>query len=182
MKKESTQQAEAIMIEDQNARRKERCQSGRHIIGFMDDGHDTFLWNHEKIDNPKTFEKKTFEKFQFCPRCGKPTIFNSEPSYCFPEPEEPTDADITCLPGINGWFGIRHNDGWWVGTDDGPNTYEKLNAARIAMTILWQREGGGALDYKIERFSGNVEKVGEFTPLKSGEDAILEYEDHLKSS
>lgn len=90
--------------------------------------------------------------------------------------DEPTDADITCLPGIEGWFGIRHNDGWWVGTDEGPNTYEEMDAARMAMTILWQREGGGALDYKIERFAGAAKKVGEFTPLKSGEDAIREYE------
>jgi hypothetical protein len=44
-----------------------------------------------------------------------------------------------------------------VGTSEGANTYDDIYFARVALTILWQRDGGKAINYKIERFtSANI--------------------------
>jgi len=79
-------------------------------------------------------------------------------------------------PGRIGWWGIRHHGGWWVGSDKGANTYEDRYFARIAMTLLWQREGGRVCHYAVERFTGANIIAGEFTPKKSAEQAITDYE------
>lgn len=86
-----------------------------------------------------------------------------------------------CSPGVIGWWGLRHKDGWWAGTSKGANTYHDREFARLALTILWQREGGKALDYKIERFTGANIIDGDFTPRKSAEDAIKEYEENAST-
>tara|TARA_S200002703_G_scaffold93880_1_gene81069 strand:+ start:1459 stop:1788 length:330 start_codon:yes stop_codon:yes gene_type:complete len=81
-----------------------------------------------------------------------------------------------CSPDRIGWWALRHRDGWWVGTDKGVNCYEDHDFARVALTILWQREGGRVVNYRIERFTGANVIAGEFTPQKSGEQAIRDYE------
>lgn len=91
---------------------------------------------------------------------------------------EPTRSlnQMTCSPGVIGWLGIQHKDGWWVGTSKGANTYNDISLARLALTILWQRDGGNALNYSIKPFTGANIIAGEFTPQKSAEDAIKDYE------
>ena len=85
-------------------------------------------------------------------------------------------VDMTCKPGVIGWWGLRHKDGWWVGTEKGANTYKDRTFAKMALTILWQREGGGPLNFKIEEFTGANIFKGDFTPKKSAEQAIDDYE------
>ena len=101
------------------------------------------------------------------------------PSELTEEPTRSLDA-MTCSPGVIGWWGLRHKDGWWVGTSEGANTYDDIYLARVALTILWQRDGGKALNYKIERFTGANIIAGDFTPQKSAEDAIKDYEENDK--
>lgn len=84
--------------------------------------------------------------------------------------------NMNTSPGRIGWWGIKHRDGWWVGTNKGANTYEDHYFARMALTILWQMEGGKACCYKIEKFTGANIIAGEFTPNKSAEQAIRDYE------
>lgn len=97
------------------------------------------------------------------------------PSELTKKPKRSLDT-MTCSPGVIGWWGIRHKDGWWVGTSEGANTYDDIYLARVALTILWQRDVGKALNYKIERFTGANIIAGDFTPQKSAEDAIQDYE------
>jgi len=79
--------------------------------------------------------------------------------------------------GVNrvGWFAIRDRQGW-VGTEEGVTCYKFRKFARVAMTILWQRDGGGPVNYRIARFFGEVRKISEHTPIKSAEEAITDYE------
>ena len=79
-------------------------------------------------------------------------------------------------PNQIGWFAIRHKDGWWVGTDAGATCYKERALARYALTIIWQREGGEQLDYRIEPFTGADVDAGEHTPEKSAEDAMRDYD------
>jgi hypothetical protein len=75
-----------------------------------------------------------------------------------------------------GWHALQHKDGWWVGTDEGVVCYEDHEMARIALTILWQRDGGQALNYIIKVFTGADTKAGEHTPKFTAEEAIKRYE------
>lgn len=102
---------------------------------------------------------------------------NPTPSELTEEPTRSFDA-MTCSPGVIGWWGLRHKDGWWVGTSQGANTYNDIYLARVALTILWQRDAGKALNYKIERFTGASIIAGDFTPQKSAVDAIKDYEEN----
>ena len=75
-----------------------------------------------------------------------------------------------------GWYALKHKDGWWVGTDEGVLCYEDRYMARIAMTIVWQRDGGGTLEYEIQVFTGADKKAGEHTPTFTAEEALKRYE------
>ena len=80
-------------------------------------------------------------------------------------------------PNRIGWEAIQHKDGWWVGTDKGVTCYGDHDLARYALTVIWQREGGRQVNYKIKPFTGADRLAGEHTPLKSAEEAMLDYED-----
>jgi len=75
-----------------------------------------------------------------------------------------------------GWDAIQHKDGWWVGTDKGVTCYEDHELARVALTIIWQREGGRQLNYRIKTFTGANVQNGEHTPKLSAVDALKRYE------
>lgn len=81
-----------------------------------------------------------------------------------------------------GWHAIKHKDGWWVGTDDGVTCYRTLQLASAALTIIWQREGGKKLEFKIAVFNPGKALVrhGEHYPLKSAKQALEEYEAHAR--
>ena len=49
-----------------------------------------------------------------------------------------------------GWFGIKHKDGWFVGDKQGALCFESHRLAQIALTIIWQRDGGQRLNFYIE--------------------------------
>ena len=75
-----------------------------------------------------------------------------------------------------GWDAIQHKDGWWVGTEKGVTCYADHDLARAALTIIWQREGGRQLNYRIKPFTGANVAAGEHTPPKSAVDALRDYE------
>ena len=75
-----------------------------------------------------------------------------------------------------GWDAIQHKDGWWVGSDRGVTCYADHDLARAALTIIWQREGGRQLSYRIKPFTGANKAAGEHTPPKSAVDALRDYE------
>lgn len=75
-----------------------------------------------------------------------------------------------------GWDAIQHRDGWWVGTDKGVTCYGDHELARVALTIIWQREGGRQLNYRIRPFAGANVANGEHTPWLSAVDALKRYE------
>ena len=80
-------------------------------------------------------------------------------------------------PNVPGWWAIQHKDGWWVGTAEGVTCYGIHDLARAALTIIWQREGGHRLDYRIKNYdeTGTV-NAGEHTPPKSAAEAMAAYE------
>jgi len=75
-----------------------------------------------------------------------------------------------------GWDAIQHKDGWWVGTEKGVTCYGDHELARVALTIIWQREGGRQLNYRIKPFTGANVANGEHTPKLSAVDALKSYE------
>ena len=103
----------------------------------------------------------------------------SAPPYAKPSGKPLSGVDCSapsCSPDRVGWWAIRHRDGWWVGTEAGVTCYEEHDFARLALTIVWQRDGGKACRFRIERFTGANIIAGDFTPEKSGEQAIKDYE------
>lgn len=87
-------------------------------------------------------------------------------------------VELKDVVGINkiGWEAIQHKDGWWVGNDKGVICYNDHELARVALTILWQRDGGGTLTYEIKVFTGANQDAGEHTPKFSAEEALARYE------
>jgi len=83
-------------------------------------------------------------------------------------------------PNRIGWEAIRHKDGWWIGTDNGVTCYGDHDLACAALTIVWQREGGGRLDYRIQTFTGADHKTGEHTPKLSAVEALKIYDENAK--
>jgi len=77
---------------------------------------------------------------------------------------------------VLGWFAIRHKEGWWVGNEDGVTCYAERELAQYALTIIWQRDGGRQLNYRIHRFTGADHITGETTPKYSAEEAMTRYE------
>ena len=75
-----------------------------------------------------------------------------------------------------GWFAIQHKDNWWVGTDKGVTCYKDHELARVALTIIWLREGGRELNYRIRRYTGAKVQNGEHTPKLSAVEALQRYE------
>ena len=75
-----------------------------------------------------------------------------------------------------GWDAIQHKDGWWVGADKGVTCYGDHELARVALTIIWQREGGRQLNFRIKPFTGANVQNGEHTPKLSAVDALNRYE------
>ena len=49
-----------------------------------------------------------------------------------------------------------------------------------ALTLVWQREGGKELDYRIRQYTGDTVPAGEHTPVKSAERALKDYEKGMK--
>lgn len=81
-----------------------------------------------------------------------------------------------CRRNVIGDFAIQHKDGWWVGDDEGVLCYPDRDMARMALTIIWQRDGGGVLNYKIDTFTGADTITGTETPKYSAVEAIARYE------
>lgn len=79
-----------------------------------------------------------------------------------------------------GWWAIRHNEGWWVGTEQGVLCYEDFEMARIALTIRWQMDGGGPLHYRIRKFPGPTVAGDEIKSTKTAEQAIIDYESTIQ--
>lgn len=79
---------------------------------------------------------------------------------------------------VVGWAAIQHKDGWWVGTPDGVTCYADRDLARAALTIIWQRDGGGELNYRIAMFTGANVRNGEHIPKLSAVDALQRYGDN----
>lgn len=75
-----------------------------------------------------------------------------------------------------GWWAVRHRDGWWVGTEQGVPCYEERLWAQYALTIIWQRDGGKGVNFRVALFTGANVVTGEYTPIKSAEQALADYE------
>jgi hypothetical protein len=77
-----------------------------------------------------------------------------------------------------GWEAIRHKDGWWVGTEKGVTCYGDHDVARMALTLVWQRDGGKQLNFKIEKYMEVADKNADpdYTPEYSAEEALKRYE------
>ena len=77
-----------------------------------------------------------------------------------------------------GWEAIKHKDGWWVGTEKGVTCYGDHDIARMALTLVWQRDGGKQLNFKIEKYTevANKKADPDYTPEYSAEDALARYE------
>lgn len=91
-----------------------------------------------------------------------------------------TAEDLAKLVGINvvGWDALQHiKDGTWLGNDKGVLCYGDHDLARMALTIVWQREGSARQPaYKIAKFTGAPVKGETFTPKLSAEEALNRYE------
>jgi len=76
-----------------------------------------------------------------------------------------------------GWEAIRHKDGWWVGTEKGVTCYGDHELARMALTLVWQRDGGKQLNFKIEKYTEVATKKADpdYTPEYSAEEALKRY-------
>lgn len=87
--------------------------------------------------------------------------------------------------GINvvGWWALRHRtEGWWVGNELGIFSYERYMTARVAMTILWQMDGGNDLTFRIERYDGSATKhAGTFETAKDAAQALADYEEQERA-
>lgn len=77
-----------------------------------------------------------------------------------------------------GWEAIQHVDGWWVGTDKGVTCYAAHELARVALTLIWQRDGGKKLNFRIAEYTqaANKNVAPDYTPRYSAEDALKNYE------
>ena len=76
-----------------------------------------------------------------------------------------------------GWEAIRHKDGWWVGTNKGVTCYGDHELARIALTLIWQRDGGKELNFKIEKYTEIANKLKpDYTPEYGAVEALQRYE------
>jgi hypothetical protein len=81
-----------------------------------------------------------------------------------------------------GWEAIKHKDGWWVGTEKGVTCYGDHDIARMALTLVWQRDGGKQLNFKIEKYTevANKKADPDYTPEYSAEDALARYENRRR--
>lgn len=82
---------------------------------------------------------------------------------------------------VVGDWALQHKGGWWAGSDDGATTYPDYYHAQVALTILWQRDGGRALHFAIERFTGANIMTGDFTLTKGAAEAIDDFESKTKT-
>ncbi|MEN6635518.1 MAG: hypothetical protein ABFC56_06695 [Clostridiaceae bacterium] len=91
-----------------------------------------------------------------------------------------TKQDIKDMIAINrvGWEAIRHKDGWWVGTEEGVTCYGDHELARMALTIVWQRDGGKELNFSIQPYTEVTNKKldTDYSPQYSAEEALKNYE------
>jgi hypothetical protein len=80
-------------------------------------------------------------------------------------------------PNRVGWECLRHKDGWFVGTKEGITCYGEHMLARAALTIVWQRDGGRAINFRIVTLTdADVVNAGEYTPEHSAVHAMYRYE------
>jgi hypothetical protein len=92
---------------------------------------------------------------------------------------ENTKANIQDMVAVNrvGWEAIKHKDGWWVGTEKGVTCYGDHELARVALTLIWQRDGGKKLNFKIEKYTDIANTLGpDYTPEYGAEEALQRYE------
>jgi hypothetical protein len=81
-----------------------------------------------------------------------------------------------------GWWAIADKRGGWVGNDKGVLCYEDEEIARAALTIVWQMEGGGALNFELKRFTEANTKTGDYDFKKSAVEALSDYENPRRVS
>ena len=76
-----------------------------------------------------------------------------------------------------GWYCLRHNDGWLVGTEKGVTCYRQEYIAKAALTFACERENG-RLVYRIEVFMQikDMKQSGEHTPMLSADEAWVKLE------
>lgn len=72
----------------------------------------------------------------------------------------------------DGWFCLRHRDGWLVGTEQGVTCYRQEYLAKAALTFACEREKGRRM-YRIVVFNRTKDLVntGEHTPMLSASEA-----------
>ena len=84
-------------------------------------------------------------------------------------PEKPPEDEVAI--NRDGWFCLRHKDGWLVGSEKGVTCYRQRQIARAALTFAVEREQGRMV-YSIEVFRAkNVRPDGEHTPVLSADEA-----------
>jgi len=74
-----------------------------------------------------------------------------------------------------GWWAVRHKDGWWPGDENGVPCWEDKEIARLAMTMCWQRDGGGKLNWVVDQFTEVTHKTGEYEPKYTFDEAMKRY-------
>ena len=77
-----------------------------------------------------------------------------------------------------GAYAIKHDDGHWMGNNEGVCCYRDHYIARGALTIIWQAYGGGAMKFSIQKYdgTGNVFS-GEDKITRPIEEVIKDYEE-----
>jgi hypothetical protein len=87
--------------------------------------------------------------------------------------------DLEKMIAVNrvGWEAIQHKDGWWVGTDKGVTCYGDHEIARAALTLVWQRDGGRQLNFRIKEYTqvADTNVAPDYTPKYSAEEALNNY-------
>lgn len=88
--------------------------------------------------------------------------------------------DLEAMVAVNrvGWEAIQHKEGWWVGTEKGVTCYGDHELARMALTLVWQRDGGRILNFRIKEYTQVADNnvAPDYTPKYSAEEALKNYE------
>jgi hypothetical protein len=81
----------------------------------------------------------------------------------------------------DGWYCLRHKDGWLVGTEKGVTCYRQEYIAKAALTFACERENGRMV-YKIDTFrlTKDLKPAGEHTPLLLADEAWKNLERKMK--
>jgi hypothetical protein len=75
-----------------------------------------------------------------------------------------------------GWFAIQHSkEGWWIGTPKGVTCYKDHDLARVALTMIWQMDGGKELMYSVKPFTGASRRITDHICEIDGAEAMARY-------